>query len=148
MFYSIPCMQNMIVARQTDFIRKMTRGPPDQPLRNMITACCDHKRRAGRPQTTRTISWSRTYGCCFKMLTGIPLLAHKCATFINELRTRLITFLLFVPWQHLTARNDRKLFSSNCGVSHLNEACNIDDLSRGFVLGLKFSQTTSDWNVL
>ena len=30
----------------------MIQGPPDQPLRNMITACCDHKRRVGHPQTT------------------------------------------------------------------------------------------------
>jgi hypothetical protein len=52
MFYSIPCVRNMIAARQMDFIGKMIRGPPDRPSRNMITACCDHKRRVGRPQTT------------------------------------------------------------------------------------------------
>ena len=80
-------------------------------------------------------------------LTGITLLAHICATFINELCASLLTFLLFVPWQRLIPRNDRKLFSSNRGVSHLNEACHIDELSRGSVLGLKFSQTTSDRNV-
>ena len=53
MFYSIPCVRNMIAARQADFIGKMIRGPPDQPSHNMITACCDHKRRFGRPQTKR-----------------------------------------------------------------------------------------------
>ena len=52
MFYSIPCMRNMIASRQADFIGKMIRGPPNQPSRNMITACCDHKRRVGHPQTT------------------------------------------------------------------------------------------------
>jgi len=52
MFYSIPCARNMIAARQMDFIGKMIRGPTDRPSRNMITACCDHKRRVGRPQTT------------------------------------------------------------------------------------------------
>jgi hypothetical protein len=52
MFYSIPCARNMIAARQMDFIGKMIRGPSDRPSRNMITACCDHKRRVGRPQTT------------------------------------------------------------------------------------------------
>jgi hypothetical protein len=52
-----------------------------------------------------------------------------------ELRDRLITFLLFVRWQCLIARIDRELFSSNPGVSHLNEACRIDELSRGSVLG-------------
>ncbi len=44
MFYSISCVRNMIAARQTDFIGKMIHGPPDRPSRNMITACCDHKR--------------------------------------------------------------------------------------------------------
>jgi hypothetical protein len=52
MFYFIPCVRNMIVARQMDFVGKMIRGPPDRPSRNMITACCDHKRQVGRPQTT------------------------------------------------------------------------------------------------
>ncbi len=52
MFYSIPCVRNMIAARQMDFIEKMMRGPPDRPSLNMITACCDHKRQVGRPQTT------------------------------------------------------------------------------------------------
>ena len=52
MFFSIPCVRNMIAARQMDLIGKMIRGPPDRPSRNMITACCDHKRRVGRPQTT------------------------------------------------------------------------------------------------
>jgi len=52
MFYNIPCVRNMIAARQMDFVGKMIRGPPDRPSRNMITACCNHKRRVGRPQTT------------------------------------------------------------------------------------------------
>ena len=52
MVYSIPCVQNMIAARQADSIGKMIQGPPDQPSRNMITACCDHKRQVGCPQTT------------------------------------------------------------------------------------------------
>ena len=51
MFYSIPYVRNMIAARQMDFIGKMMSGPPDRPLLNMITACCDHKQRVGRPQT-------------------------------------------------------------------------------------------------
>jgi hypothetical protein len=55
MFYSIPCVRNMITARQTDFIGKMIQGPPDQQSRNMITACCDHKQRFGQPQTTGNI---------------------------------------------------------------------------------------------
>jgi len=49
---SIPCVCNMIAARQMDFIGKMICGPPDRPSRNMITACCDHKRRMGCPQMT------------------------------------------------------------------------------------------------
>ena len=50
MFYSIPCVRNMIAARQMDFVGKMIRGPPDRPSRNMITACCDHEHLVGRPQ--------------------------------------------------------------------------------------------------
>jgi hypothetical protein len=52
MFYNIPCVRNMIAARQMDFVGKMICGPPDRPSRNMITACCNHKQRVGRPQTT------------------------------------------------------------------------------------------------
>jgi hypothetical protein len=39
----------------------------------------------------------------------------------------------------LIARNVRELFcelfSSNCGVTHFNKACRINELSRGFILG-------------
>jgi len=52
MFYSIPCVRNMIATRQMDFVGKMIRGLPDRPSRNVITTCCDHKRRVGRPKTT------------------------------------------------------------------------------------------------
>ncbi len=52
MFYFIPCVRNMNAARQMDFVGKMIRCPPDRPSRNMITACCENKRRVGRPQTT------------------------------------------------------------------------------------------------
>jgi hypothetical protein len=45
----------MIAAQQMDFVGKMIRGLPDRPSRNMITACCDHKHRVGRPQTTGKI---------------------------------------------------------------------------------------------
>ena len=39
MFYSIPCVRNMIAAQQTDFIGKMMCGlPADRPSLNMITA--------------------------------------------------------------------------------------------------------------
>ncbi len=67
--------------------------------------------------------------------------------FFIELRASLITFPIFVRWQRLIARNVAELSSSNRGVSYLHEACHIDELSRGSVLGLKFSQTTSDRNV-
>ncbi len=45
------------------------------------------------------------------------------------------------------AINNCELFGSNRGISYLNEARHIDELSRGFDLGFKFSQTTSDQNV-
>ena len=47
LFYSIPCVRKMIAARQMDFVGKMIRGLPDRPSCNMITACCNHKRRVG-----------------------------------------------------------------------------------------------------
>ena len=52
MFYSTPCVCNMISAQKMDFVGEMICGPPDCPSCNMIIACCDHKRRVGRPQTT------------------------------------------------------------------------------------------------
>ena len=68
-------------------------------------------------------------------LTALPLVAHICASLQIELRDHLITFPIFVRRQHLIARNDRKLFSSNRSVSHIYAVCRIDELSRGFVLG-------------
>ena len=49
MFYNIPCIQNMIAARQLSFVGKVVRGPHDAPARRMLTACCQHKRKVGRP---------------------------------------------------------------------------------------------------
>jgi hypothetical protein len=65
------------------------------------------------------------------LLTGIRLWAHKCAHLNFELRDCLITFPIFVLSQRLIARNVREFFSFNRGVSHLNEAHCIDDVSRG-----------------
>jgi len=48
-----------------------------------------------------------------------------------ELRASLISFQIFVRCQRLIARNDREFFSSNRGISHLYEACRINDVSRG-----------------
>ena len=64
-------------------------------------------------------------------LTGIRLWAQICTHLNFELRDCLITFPIFVLSQRLIARNVRELFSFNRGVSHLNEACRIDDVSRG-----------------
>ena len=60
MFYSIPCIHNMIAAQQMDFVGKMIRGPPDRPSRNMITAYCDHKHHVGRLQMMGETSWLKT----------------------------------------------------------------------------------------
>jgi len=51
-FYTMPCVRNMIAARQLDYIGKLIRGPHDQPARRMITSCCNETWRVGRPQTT------------------------------------------------------------------------------------------------
>ena len=50
--------------------------------------------------------------------------------FLSELRASLISFPNFVRCQCLIARNLAELFSSNRGVSHLHEACRIDELSK------------------
>jgi len=60
---------------------------------------------------------------------------HKNWREIHPPDPLLITFLLFVRWQRLIDRNVCKLFSSNRGISHLNKACWIDELSRGSVPG-------------
>jgi hypothetical protein len=49
MFYDIPCIGNMIAARQLALLGKTMRGPPDRPVQQMMTACCDNVRRVGRP---------------------------------------------------------------------------------------------------
>jgi len=48
-FYNIPSIQNMIAARQLGFLGKVVRGPYGAPARRMLTACCQHKRKQGRP---------------------------------------------------------------------------------------------------
>jgi len=67
---------------------------------------------------------------------------------IKRASLSVYNFSEFCPLTTFLARNDRKLFSSNRGVSHFYAAYRIDELIRGFVLGLKFSQTTSARNVL
>jgi hypothetical protein len=49
MFYDIPCVVNMIAARQLGFLGKVVQGPHDYPARRMLTACCQHNRKRGRP---------------------------------------------------------------------------------------------------
>ncbi len=49
MFYNIPCVKNMITARQLGFLGKVVRGPIGHPAHRMLTACCQHKRNQGRP---------------------------------------------------------------------------------------------------
>ncbi len=44
---------------------------------------------------------------------------------------------LVLPCRLMIARNVRELFSFNRGISHLNEACRIDDVSRGSLSCLK-----------
>ncbi len=42
MFYDIPCVVNMIAARQLGFLGKVVWGPDDSPARRMLTACSQH----------------------------------------------------------------------------------------------------------
>lgn len=74
MFYSILCVQNMTTAWQADFIGEMIHGPPNCPLWNMITACCNHKQQAGRPQIWRGKFHGRKFYVCYsKTLTQSTL---------------------------------------------------------------------------
>ena len=85
------------------------------------------------------MSWGSAFGeiyqknnmCARKELTGIRLWVHIWAHLKIELRDCLITFPIFVLSQRLIARNVRELFSFNRGISHLHEACCINDISRG-----------------
>jgi hypothetical protein len=43
MFYDIPCVINMIAARQLGFLGKVVRGPHDSSAHRVLTACCQHK---------------------------------------------------------------------------------------------------------
>ena len=52
-----------------------------------------------------------------------------------ELRTSLITFRIFVRCQRLIARKLAELFSFLAVIRDLNEACRIDDVSRGSLSG-------------
>jgi hypothetical protein len=49
MFYSIPCVQNMIAACQLGFLGNVVQGPHNAPAQHMLTACCQHKRKQGLP---------------------------------------------------------------------------------------------------
>ena len=69
----------------------------------------------------------------FKFIELLQCNGIHYAASIN--RAYLNNFPIFVPSQRLIHRNIRELFSSNRGVLHLNEACRIDELSRGFDLG-------------
>ncbi len=49
MIYNIPCVVNMITARQLDFLGKTVCGPSDRPAQQMLTACCDSVCQIGCP---------------------------------------------------------------------------------------------------
>ena len=77
-------------------------------------------------------------------LDSIYYIARSSKNFSTEINSSeniflvfrgLITFLLFVRSQCLIARNVCELFSYNRGLLQSNEACCINELSRGFVLG-------------
>ena len=94
------------------------------------------------------MTWWEANGS-WNALPALPLWSQIYDHFFIELRVSLITFPNFARWQRLIARNVCELFSSNRGISHLHKACCMDELSRGFILGLKFSQQLwdSDRNV-
>jgi hypothetical protein len=49
MLYDIPCVKNMIAARQLGFLGKVVQGPIDRPACHVLVACCQHKCNQGHP---------------------------------------------------------------------------------------------------
>jgi hypothetical protein len=70
----------------------------------------------------------------FNRLTA--MVAYLGALFF-ELRTSLISFRIFVRCQRLIARNVADGFLLFSLATRFNEACRIDDVSRGSISGLK-----------
>ena len=75
------------------------------------------------------------------VLTGTPLWSQICDHINYQLCARLLTFPIFVLSQRLIARNFPEHCSSNHGISHFNEACRINELSRGSNLGCEVLTT-------
>ena len=97
------------------------------------------------------------YGVCLHMVISIwnhflysltPMGADMRPFFHRASFSLLITFPNFVRWQYLLARNLALLSSSNRSVSDLHKAHCTNELSRGIVVRLKFSQTISNQNML
>ena len=94
---------------------------------SLLVASCEaticHHRASARTISVRWMPWSSPSPSC-ETQHQTQLLASVYR--INELRDRVITFLLLVHCKCLIVRNDRELFSSNC--------CHINELSRGSIL--------------
>jgi hypothetical protein len=54
-FYAMPCVKNMIAARQLDYIGKLIQGPHDQPARRMIMSCCNKTGQVGSLWISQTL---------------------------------------------------------------------------------------------
>jgi hypothetical protein len=63
----------MIAAWQADFIGSMIHGPPDRPLWNLITTCCDHKQQAGGPQMTGKIFMIKNFCLLFQDVDAVKI---------------------------------------------------------------------------
>ncbi len=72
-------------------------------------------------------------------------MAHICTINFNKLCGRLITFQIFVHWQCLIAQNVAELFNLNRGIWVSVKGSRAKDMSRGSILGMRFSQATSGW---
>ena len=147
LFYSIPCVRHMIAARQMDFVGKMIPGPPDRPSRSMITACCDHKRRVGRPQTTGKNFMVDNLRLLFKDIDTVNIdrfgslrdWIHEAnnANYWNQLVHRLLHPATPLPerpdswgplpsWQARRARNGRHSYANNNSENTTNTNDNAD----------------------
>ena len=65
--------------------------------RSIMVGMCVSLCLASQKSSEREFFVSTRMNLGVKLLTGMPLLEHTCATFFNELLASLITFLLGVP---------------------------------------------------
>ncbi len=135
-FYSIPCVRKMIAGRQANFIGKMIQGPPNQPSRNMITTCCDHKQQDGWLQTTRKNFMVENLHLLFQDITTVHIdhyrslrdWIHKASNkkYWNQLVNRLLHLSTLLP-EHPAAWGPLPSWSVHWATNNNQRPANHDE---------------------